>query len=212
MRGYPAALARFDPVDYRRLTSFRVGGFHRARYHVWMGGPPARATLTPREREVLDLVGQGMSNEEIGRRLHITRQTAQLHATSGIRKLVRRLRVADDDGMTRRERDVIELLREGLSDHQIAQRLNIGVRSAESYVTRVLRKVGHSRAELRPTQRDPDVHGLSRREREVADLLSRGLTDRAIAEQFDISIRTAESHVAAVLRKLGLTSRQQMQG
>jgi DNA-binding CsgD family transcriptional regulator len=107
-----------------------------------MGGPHARATLSPREREVLDLVGQGLSNDEIGRRLHITRDTARLHATRGIRKLVQRLRVTDDGGMTWRDRDVIELLREGLSDLQIAQRLNIGVRSAETYVTRVLRKLG----------------------------------------------------------------------
>ena len=175
-----------------------------------MGAPPARATLTPREREVLDLVGQGMSNDEIGRRLHIRRQTAQMHAIRGIRKLVRRLRVADDEGMTPRERDVVELLRAGLSDRQIAQRLNVGVRSAETYVTRVLRKVGHSRAELGPTSRDPDALGLSHREREVADLLSRGLSDRAIAEEFGIGIRTVESHVAAVLRKLGMTSRQQL--
>jgi DNA-binding CsgD family transcriptional regulator len=78
-----------------------------------MAGQHARSTLTRREREVLDLVGQGVSNDEISRRLGIRRQTAQVHATRGIRKLVRRLRVADDEGLTSRERDVIELLRAG---------------------------------------------------------------------------------------------------
>ena len=33
------------------------------------GRPPARTTLTPTERQVIDLVGQGLSNAEVGERL-----------------------------------------------------------------------------------------------------------------------------------------------
>jgi DNA-binding NarL/FixJ family response regulator len=45
------------------------------------------------------------------------------------------------------------------------------------------------------------------REQQVAALLSRGMSDRAIAEALLISRKTAEKHVGAVLRKTGTTSR-----
>ena len=51
---------------------------------------------------------------------------------------------------------------------------------------------------------------LSRRERQVADLVSRGLTNRHIASELYISERTAENHVARILKKLGLRSREQV--
>jgi len=57
------------------------------------------------------------------------------------------------------------------------------------------------------------VHSLSRltkREREVADLLARGMTNRDIANALVISQRTAEAHVEHILSKLGLTSRAQV--
>ncbi|MGK5558800.1 response regulator transcription factor, partial [Actinomadura kijaniata] len=48
------------------------------------------------------------------------------------------------------------------------------------------------------------------REREVAQLISRGLTNRAIAEELYISPGTAGRHVANILTKLGLRSRAQI--
>ena len=52
--------------------------------------------------------------------------------------------------------------------------------------------------------------GLTPREREVAALLRRGLTNRQIAEQLVIGERTVETHVERILRKLGLSSRVQV--
>ena len=49
--------------------------------------------------------------------------------------------------------------------------------------------------------------GLSPRQLEVLDLLSAGATNASIAERLFISVRTAEHHVAAVMRILGVTSR-----
>jgi DNA-binding NarL/FixJ family response regulator len=49
---------------------------------------------------------------------------------------------------------------------------------------------------------------LTRRELEVARLAVTGMSDRAIAETLVVSVRTAESHVAAIYRKLGITSRR----
>lgn len=48
---------------------------------------------------------------------------------------------------------------------------------------------------------------FSTREREVALLLARGLSDRVIADELCLSPKTVEKHVSAVLRKTGTTSR-----
>jgi predicted ATPase/DNA-binding CsgD family transcriptional regulator len=48
---------------------------------------------------------------------------------------------------------------------------------------------------------------LSSREREVADLVARGLTNREIAERLIISTRTVESHVEHIKAKLGFARR-----
>ncbi len=51
---------------------------------------------------------------------------------------------------------------------------------------------------------------LTRREQEVATLLEAGYTDREIAGRLGIGRRTAESHAASVLSKLGLRSRREL--
>jgi DNA-binding NarL/FixJ family response regulator len=49
--------------------------------------------------------------------------------------------------------------------------------------------------------------GLTPRQAEVLELLREGLTNAEIAERLYVSNRTAEHHVAAVLTKLGVSSR-----
>ena len=51
---------------------------------------------------------------------------------------------------------------------------------------------------------------LTRREREIAGLIARGLTNRQIAAALHISQRTAENHVQHILAKLGLHTRTQI--
>jgi predicted ATPase/DNA-binding CsgD family transcriptional regulator len=55
-----------------------------------------------------------------------------------------------------------------------------------------------------------DATPLTRREREVADLVCEGLTNKEIAARLVISPRTAETHVEKILSKLGFTSRSQI--
>ncbi|MBB4911893.1 response regulator [Actinophytocola algeriensis] len=45
------------------------------------------SSLTPRERDVLALVGRGLSNQEIGRELHLAEGTVKAHLTSILRNL-----------------------------------------------------------------------------------------------------------------------------
>jgi non-specific serine/threonine protein kinase len=51
---------------------------------------------------------------------------------------------------------------------------------------------------------------LSQREREVAMLVVRGLSNRQIADRLVVTRKTAEAHISHILTKLGLTSRVQI--
>jgi len=62
-----------------------------------------------------------------------------------------------------------------------------------------------------PSTSSSDSAGrLTAREREVAALVAQGLTNRQIADALVVSQRTAESHVANSLSKLGLATRAQL--
>ena len=61
----------------------------------------------------------------------------------------------------------------------------------------------------RSTRTRVDPLGLTAREREVLELLAQRLSNRAIAEQLHRSERTVENHVAALLGKLGVASRNE---
>ena len=57
---------------------------------------------------------------------------------------------------------------------------------------------------------DEDLAALTAREREVLQYVARGYTYKEIADELVISIRTVESHVSNVLRKLQLDNRYQL--
>ncbi|MDN3359438.1 helix-turn-helix transcriptional regulator [Actinomadura sp. DC4] len=56
---------------------------------------------------------------------------------------------------------------------------------------------------------DGEGFGLTPREREVLDLIAEGRTNRQIAEELFISVKTAGNHVSSILAKLGVTGRLQ---
>ncbi len=60
-------------------------------------------------------------------------------------------------------------------------------------------------AQLRTARADDP--GLTEREAEVLRMVAEGSTDREIADRLVVSVRTVESHVANVLRKLGARNR-----
>lgn len=57
---------------------------------------------------------------------------------------------------------------------------------------------------------DPDLDQLSARERQVLRLIARGYTYKEVGRELSISVKTVESHVSAVLRKLQLSTRHQL--
>ena len=78
--------------------------------------------------------------------------------------------------------------------------------SADAAVAFALREVPESPPDQQGDQLDP----LTRREQEVGELVSKGLTNREIAASLVISVRTAEKHVDRIMSKLGLANRTQI--
>ncbi len=64
--------------------------------------------------------------------------------------------------------------------------------------------------EVAPEVADPELDQLSPREREVMRLIARGYTYKELARRLDLSVKTVETHVSAVLRKLQLSSRHEL--
>jgi DNA-binding NarL/FixJ family response regulator len=61
-----------------------------------------------------------------------------------------------------------------------------------------------------PVAADPELDLLTPREREVMRLIARGYTYKELARRLSISIKTVETHVSSVLRKLQLSSRHEL--
>jgi DNA-binding NarL/FixJ family response regulator len=59
-------------------------------------------------------------------------------------------------------------------------------------------------------ERSDELDRLSAREQEVMRLIARGFSYKEVASELFISIKTVETHVSAVLRKLQLSSRHEL--
>jgi DNA-binding NarL/FixJ family response regulator len=57
---------------------------------------------------------------------------------------------------------------------------------------------------------DPELDQLTVREREVLRYIARGYAYKEVAKQLHISVKTVETHVSAVLRKLQLSNRYEL--
>ena len=57
---------------------------------------------------------------------------------------------------------------------------------------------------------DPELDVLTTREREVLQLIARGYRYKEIAARLHLSVKTVETHVSAVLRKLQLSNRNEL--
>ncbi len=57
---------------------------------------------------------------------------------------------------------------------------------------------------------NPELDQLTTREQEVLRLIARGYTYKETAGRLHLSVKTIETHVSAVLRKLQLSSRHEL--
>lgn len=81
-----------------------------------------------------------------------------------------------------------------------------------------LRKVAEARGVQAPgtllpaegTERPPAAAPLTRREREIAAMAVAGRTDREIAQELNVSVRTVEGHLYRVYAKLGVSGRESL--
>jgi DNA-binding NarL/FixJ family response regulator len=83
VRVVAAGDALLAPAVTRRLIS----EFARLRPSAGAATVPALATLTPRETEVLRLVAEGLSNQQVAGRLVVTEETVKTHVSRVLRKL-----------------------------------------------------------------------------------------------------------------------------
>ena len=90
----PAELLHAHPGGRRRRGVARAADHppphrpvHRATHAATKAAEDRLAVLTQREREVLALVGQGMSNDEIGAELFLSPATARTHVSHAMVKL-----------------------------------------------------------------------------------------------------------------------------
>jgi DNA-binding NarL/FixJ family response regulator len=81
-----AALQAFERLHAARHADI-AGALLRSLGAPIRTGPKGVGALTKRETEVLELIGAGLSNVEIGDRLFITRKTVEHHVSNVLAKL-----------------------------------------------------------------------------------------------------------------------------
>jgi len=77
-------VAQGDAVFSPRLAGFVLDAFREGEP---LGGDAELDNLTPREREVLQLIARGYRYKEIATRLHLSIKTVEAHVSSVLRKL-----------------------------------------------------------------------------------------------------------------------------
>ncbi|WP_404870747.1 response regulator [Kitasatospora griseola] len=89
VRTVASGQSMLDPATTRKLME-------SLRHHEESGAEAALARLTPREREVLALIGEGKTNREIGHDLYLSEKTVKNHISRLLAKLgvERRLQAA----------------------------------------------------------------------------------------------------------------------
>lgn len=61
-----------------------------------------------------------------------------------------------------------------------------------------------------PSEEDPELDQLTSREKDVLRLIARGFAYKQVARKLNISVKTVETHVSSVLRKLQLSNRHEL--
>ncbi len=82
-----AALATFEALGAGGDADAAASRLRELGVAAARGGPAATGQLTRREREVLELLGEGMTNRELAARLFLSRKTVERHVRNVLSKL-----------------------------------------------------------------------------------------------------------------------------
>jgi DNA-binding NarL/FixJ family response regulator len=139
------AARRGDADEGRRLLEAAIAGFDRLRMPLEEGRARLeRARLEEGELALVDARAALSIFESLGARGDADAAAALLRRLGAAGRSGRRI----EGELTAREREVLDLLGEGLSNQAIADRLYISPKTAEHHVSRILGKLGlRSRAE-----------------------------------------------------------------
>lgn len=162
-----------------------------------------RTVLAGRDRPVTQVAAHRVASLEAASRGDL--DEALEHAESAVALAGERARPTDEAlALLQRARVLRRLRRPALARADVAtareRALATGSRS-------LLEQVDEDRASLR-SARPPGA--LTRAERGVLEALQDGRSNKEIAAHLFISVRTVESHVAAILRKTGATTRARL--
>jgi DNA-binding NarL/FixJ family response regulator len=94
-------------------------------------------------------------------------------------------------------------------EERLLSAVHVAAEGGSLFAPEVTRRLIERFAELGRAAPPPGLETLSEREREVLVLLARGLSNAEIAARLVVSEHTVKTHVANVLRKLGLRDRTQ---
>ncbi|MBE3015621.1 AAA family ATPase [Microbispora sp. NEAU-D428] len=197
------------------LTTFAV--------HEWQRGNNARATWLAREslrvgRGFGDRLALGTALETLGWILHREGRHAaaarMLGAAEGVCRVAGVTVLWMEHQREFHER-CVSALRAKMGDHAFDRALRQGERltlddAIAEALGEQLDKGGTVDRDERREPAEPEPSPLTPREREIAELIAQGLSNREISSALVISQRTAEGHVERILNKLAFNSRTQI--
>jgi DNA-binding NarL/FixJ family response regulator len=167
---------------------------------------PAEAREASRELERIAKGYQGPVPEATAAQsrgaLELTRGNAR-EALTALRRAERRWREVEAPYEAARARELIGLACRALGDEDTAA---MELDAARQAFERLGAAADTSRLEA-TIAATPGTHGLSERELEVLRLLASGQTNKAIAADLVLSVRTVDRHVSNIFAKLGVSSR-----
>jgi DNA-binding NarL/FixJ family response regulator len=127
----------------------------------------------------------------------------------GVREIEEEVVLWAEAGVTGYIPNTLELARLA---HQITDILDGRQTCSTRAAAALFRRVAAAAAPLNATLPSSPVRSLTRREREVAELVAGGLSDKQIARELTISLATAKTHVHNLLGKLLVKQRREVFG
>jgi DNA-binding CsgD family transcriptional regulator/tetratricopeptide (TPR) repeat protein len=131
-----------DPAEHTNPYRLEIAGDWQAAHNAWAERDcPYDAAIAQLGGDLAAVESALATFRTLGARAAVRRAQQRL-ATLRPTKINRPRTLADPDGLTRREREVLELLAQGHSDAHIAATLHISAKTAGAHVSSILTKLG----------------------------------------------------------------------